>query len=111
MILSDLLGCAVYDSAGARLGVVSDARFVLDGPPEGLLAPPRLVGLIVSPRTSSSFLGYERQGLTQPWPVAQILRWWHRGSFLVLWEDLAGVRPDAVRLREGYTPYAPGLAA
>ncbi|WP_413248960.1 PRC-barrel domain-containing protein [Sinomonas flava] len=111
MILSDVLGAAVLDAEGKRLGVVSDLRFVLQGGPEALLAAPRLVGVLVSPRTASSFLGYERQGINQPWPIAQILSWRHRGSFLVLWDDLASLGPESVRLRKGYTAYEASLRA
>lgn len=110
MILGDLLGAPVRDSRGTRLGRVADARFVLDGPSHQLLADARLQGLVVSPRSASSFLGYERYGVTQPWPLAGLLRWRHRGSFLVLWEDIERLGPEGVSLREGYTAYSPVLA-
>ena len=74
-----------------------------------LLAEARLLGLVVSPHSVSSFLGYERTGLRQPWPLPAMLRWRHRGSFLVLWEDIAVIGAEAVRLREGFTAYAPEL--
>ncbi|MDR6989571.1 sporulation protein YlmC with PRC-barrel domain [Paenarthrobacter nitroguajacolicus] len=105
MILTDMMGCDVTDNDGQRLGEVSDVRFAVDAAPGQLLSQARLVGIVVSPRTASSFLGYERQGLTQPWPVAQLLRWWHRGSFLVLWEDIAMVGAREVSLRPGFSAY------
>jgi sporulation protein YlmC with PRC-barrel domain len=109
MILGDLLGAKVYDDDGARLGRVADVRFVLDGVPQQLMAEARLLGLVVSPHSVSSFLGYERTGLRQPWPLPAMLRWRHRGSFLVLWEDIAVIGAEAVRLREGFTAYTPEL--
>lgn len=109
MILTDVLGSDVRAHDGVRLGEVSDVRFALDSTPTQLLSHARLVGIVVSPRTASSFLGYERQELTQPWPVAQLLRWRHRGSFLVLWEDIAAMGPREVTLRSGFTPYDGGL--
>ena len=109
MILADMLGREVVDSNGDRLGEVSDFRFALDSAPTQLLSQARLVGIIVSPRTASSFLGFERQGMTQPWPVAQLLRWWHRGSFLVLWEDVAVMGASEVVLRPDFVPYESGL--
>lgn len=109
MILGDLLGTPVHDADGGRVGRVADARFVLDGPPNQLVAEPRLLGLVVSPHSVASFLGYERNGLTRPWLLARILRWRHRGSFLVLWEDISMVGPHSVRLRPGYTRYSPAL--
>lgn len=109
MILGDLLGTPVYASDGTRLGRVADARFVIDGSQHQLMADARLMGLVVSPHSASSFLGYERTGLTQPWPLAGLLRWRHRGSFLVLWADIAELGTGSVRLREGFTPYNPTL--
>ncbi|MDT0169696.1 PRC-barrel domain containing protein [Pseudarthrobacter sp. BRE9] len=106
MILGDLLSTPVHDADGGRLGRVADARFVLDGAPHQLMAEPRLLGLVVSPHSVASFLGYERNGLTRPWLLARILRWRHRGSFLVLWEDIAMVGPRSVRLRPGFTRYS-----
>ncbi|MDQ0635007.1 sporulation protein YlmC with PRC-barrel domain [Arthrobacter pascens] len=108
MILGDLLGRAVHDSDGVKLGRVADARFVVDGAPQQLMAEARLLGLVVSPHSVSSFLGYERTGVTQPWPLPRMLRWRHRGSFLVMWEDIA-VMGESVRLREGFTAYSPEL--
>ena len=69
MILSDLLGSPVLDASGERLGQVVDARFVLDGPPDGLLAAARLHALVVSPHAHSSFDGYERTGVDAPAPL------------------------------------------
>lgn len=110
MILTDVLGSRVHASEGTYLGRVADARFVLDQPPPGqLLAGARLQGLIVSPHSAGSFMGYERNNVNRPWPVAQILKWWHRGSFLVLWEDIEVMGPEVVRLREGFSAYDPGL--
>lgn len=109
MILGDLLGTAVHDADGGRLGRVADARFVVDGPAQQLMAEPRLLGLVVSPHSVASFLGYERNGVTRPWPLAHLLRWRHRGSFLVLWEDIGMIGPEAVRLRPGFIRYSPEL--
>jgi len=109
MILGDLLGTPVLDADGGRLGRVADVRFVLDGTPHQLMAEPRLLGLVVGPHSASSFMGYERNGLTRPRLIARILRWRHRGSFLVLWEDIAVMGTDAVRLRPGFTRYSAAL--
>ncbi|MBT2515787.1 PRC-barrel domain-containing protein [Arthrobacter sp. ISL-30] len=107
MILSNLLGSEVRDAEGRKVGHIADVRFVLDGPPGQLLAAARLHGLIVSPHSAASFLGYERYNVTQPWPLAQLLRWRHRGSFLVLWEDVARMDSGIVDLRQNYTEYDP----
>ncbi|TQJ57994.1 hypothetical protein FBY30_0195 [Arthrobacter sp. SLBN-83] len=109
MILGDLLGTPVLDADGGRLGRVADVRFVLAGTPHQLMAEPRLLGLIVGPHSAASFLGYERNGLTRPHLIARFLRWRHRGSFLVLWEDVAQVGARSVRLRPGFTRYSAAL--
>lgn len=109
MILGDLLGTPVHDADGGRLGRVADVRFVLDGTPHQLMAEPRLLGLVIGPHSTASFMGYERNGLAHPWLVARVLRWRHRGSFLVLWEDIAVVGARSVRLRPGFTRYSTAL--
>jgi sporulation protein YlmC with PRC-barrel domain len=100
MILSDLLRSDVVDASGARVGRVVDVRFRLEGAGDPSVA--RVVGLIVSPRTASSFLGYERAALGRPVILDRILRWVHRGSFLVPWADVARMNDQGVRLRPGY---------
>ena len=62
----------------------------------------RVVGVLVSPRTGTSFLGYERTDVTAPWPVPQLVRRRHRGTFLVPWDDVAAVAPGEVRLAAGF---------
>lgn len=111
MILGDILGTPVHNAAGTRLGRVADARFVVDGRPGHLMAEARLLGIVISPHSAASFLGYERTGVTQPWPLANILRWRHRGSILVMWPDIARISTDSVQLREGFTAYRPDLDA
>jgi hypothetical protein len=100
MILSDLLDARVLGDDGAPLGYVVDVRFVLDGPPDGPLAAPRLHGLLVSPRTGTSFLGFERRDVRSPWPIARWYRWRHRGTFLAHWSDVAAVDDAGVHLRD-----------
>jgi len=112
MILSDLLDARVHDAAGRALGFVVDVRLVLDGPPDGVLAPPRLHGLLVSPRTGTSFLGYERTDENAPAVLARWFRRRHRGTFLVLWDDVAASGTDegpGVVLRDGYRRWDPAL--
>lgn len=113
MLLSELLGTIVRDSIGKRIGVVVDVRFVLDGPPSGqgagTLAEARLHGVLVSPRASTSFAGYERTGVNRPWLIAHFLAWRERGTVLVLWTDVEAVGGGELRLRRGATFYSPAL--
>jgi len=107
MILGDLLDAPVHDGAGRPLGFVVDVRLVLDGPVTGLLAAPRVHALLVSPRTGTSFLGYERTDVRSPALLARFLRWRHRGTFLVDWSDVAVATGDAVTLVDGYRRWSP----
>ncbi|WP_243075529.1 PRC-barrel domain containing protein [Microbacterium sp. SS28] len=98
MILSELLGCRVRTPSGETLGTVVDARF-RRGPGgrrrEGEL---ELIALIVSPRSRSSFYGYERGQVRHPVVLAAIIRYLHRGSRLVPWECVDRIVEGEVRL-------------
>jgi hypothetical protein len=108
MLLSDLVGLPVT-TAGLRVGYVNDVRFVLDGPPDGHLARPRLHGLVVSPHRRGSFLGYERVDVDRPRLINSFLARRHAGSVLVLWPDVSAVDQEGVRLVAGYHRYDPRL--
>jgi hypothetical protein len=109
MLLTELLECAVVAAAGERIGAVVDARFAIDGTPGRLLAEPRLVGLLVSPRSRTSMWGYERTNVRAPWPIAHYLRHVHRGLFMATWSDIARIDEGTVELREGYERHDPRL--
>jgi hypothetical protein len=102
MILSDILDRPVFDETGTKIGFAVDVRFVLDGAPTQLLAGALLHQILVSPRTSSSFLGYERTGISSPWPLGKLLERRHRGSYFVGWKDVAKFGSDGVHLRPGF---------
>ncbi|HEY0248852.1 MAG TPA: PRC-barrel domain-containing protein [Gryllotalpicola sp.] len=112
MRLSELIGLEVRTAEGETLGRVVDARLVLDGPPSGhgtgALAAPRLHGLLVSPRSRDSFLGYERTDVDRPALLARLLRRRQRGTALVLWRDVAAVG-ETIGLRPGAQRYSPQL--
>lgn len=131
MILSDLLDAPVRGPDGAPLGYVVDVRLALDvlaeddGPGgredredrplresvagRSAVGRARVVGVLVSPRTGRSFLGYERTDARAPWPFPQLVRRRHRGSYLVRWEDVAAVEDGTVRLAARYTELDPAL--
>ena len=109
MQLSDLLGVSVFDAAGRRLGTVTDVRLAIRGNLDSHPGPPSVFGLVVSPRTGSSYLGYERTDVRRPVVLAALLRWRHRGTFLTLWTDLHTVGTDRITVRDGYRRYSPLL--
>jgi hypothetical protein len=109
MLLSKLLGLRVIDAGQHPVGTVIDVRLTIAGDPEHNPPTPRVLGLVISPRTRSSFLGYERSDADAPVILAALLRWRHRGTFVAAWEDVARVGSDLVRLRPGYTRFSPVL--
>lgn len=109
MQLSKLLGLRVVDYGSHAVGTVVDVRLAVAGAPQNDPPTPRVFGLIISPRTRSSYLGYERSGANAPALIAAIARWRHRGTFLAAWEDVARVGNATVTLRAGYTRYSAAL--
>jgi len=109
MLLSKLLGLRVVDAGSHPVGTVVDVRLTIAGDPEHDPPKPRVLGLVVSPRTRSSFLGYERATADAPVMIAALLRWRHRGTFVAAWDEVSRVGSDVVRLRPGYTRYSPVL--
>jgi hypothetical protein len=106
MQLSKLLGLQVIDAAQHPVGTVVDVRLTMSGDPHHDPAAPQVVGLVISPRTRSSFLGYERSDADAPVILAALFRWRHRGTFLAAWEDVARVGSGLVKLRAGYTRHS-----
>ena len=106
MQLSRLLGVSVIDAGQHRVGTVIDVRLALTGDPQHNPPRPRVLGLVISPRTKASFLGYERSGAKAPIMLVALERWRHRGTFLAAWDDVARVGSDLIRLRSGYTRYS-----
>jgi sporulation protein YlmC with PRC-barrel domain len=109
MQLSDLLGLPVCDSDGTTLGALIDVRLSVSGDMDDRPNPPKVFGIIVSPHSSSSYLGYERRRVDSPRVLASLLRWRHRGTFLALWSDVDDVDRRRVTLRRGATKYSPVL--
>jgi len=109
MQLSKLLGLRVVDAGSHPVGTVVDVRLVVAGDRGNDPPTPRVFGLVISPRTRSSYLGYERSGSNAPLLLAALARWRHRGTFLAAWEDVARLGTAKVTLRPGYTKYSPVL--
>jgi hypothetical protein len=105
VIITYLLGARVFGPD--FLGFVTDVRFTLDTQSIGL--PARLYGIIVSPHARSSSLGFERSGVRSPWPIAALVRWRHRGSFLVRWADIERLDERRIQLRQGFERASPEL--
>lgn len=109
MFLGDVLGAPVL-ADGERVGFVNDVRFYLpDRTPGQLVGTPEVYAIVVCPRRGGSFDGFERTEMAAPWLLAHWFRWRTRGSFLVLWDDLASWGPGGVDLRPGAARWSPKL--
>lgn len=106
MQLSKLLGSRVIDADSYPVGTVVDVRLTVSGDLHDDPQTPRVLGLVISPRTRSSYLGYERSGANAPVILAALARWRHRGTFLAAWEDVARVGTTEVTLRPDFTKYS-----
>ncbi len=104
MFLGDLIGKPVLQ-AGEKVGYVVDVRLFVPDRSEGqVVGTPVVHGVVVCPRRTGSFVGYERTEASEPRLLAAFFEWRGRGSFLALWPDLlewgdSGVelKPDATR--------------
>jgi len=86
MRLTDVLDAEVVGRDGARIGRVSDVRLVQDGPILGEWgAAFRIRDLIVTPRRTADWFGYERPEMNGPWMLNALFRFVHRGAVLVDW--------------------------
>jgi hypothetical protein len=104
MIITDLLGSRVFGPD--FLGFVSDARFFLESKTEGQSA--RLCGILISPH--AFILAWLRTlRVRSPWPIAALVRWRHRGSFLVRWSDIERLEVGRIQLRPGFERASPEL--
>ncbi|MBM7242770.1 hypothetical protein HQO38_16780 [Rhodococcus fascians] len=110
MRLSELLDIPVHDSDGRRIGWVIDVRFRATESRSGdEIEPPELVGLLINSKNRSTYLGYERRDLRSPRLIASIVRWRHRGTWLVSWSDVYSVEASRVTLRPGHRRHSPML--
>ena len=99
MRASDVLGARVVDVDGAYVGDVSDVRLVQDGPILGTWgAAFRVEGIVVSPRNTGSYLGYDRGTVRGPWLVKAIVTWLHRHAVYVPWEDVTSCADHRVEV-------------
>ncbi|MDV3126939.1 hypothetical protein M1247_18600 [Mycobacterium sp. 21AC1] len=103
MQLSRLLGLPVVDAGHHRVGTVIDVRLSVAGDRDDNPKAATVTGLIVSPRSRSSYLGYERTGINAPAMLGALAQWRHRGTFLAGWDDLARIGSEQVTLRPGYS--------
>ena len=109
MFLGDVIGAPAL-ADGERIGYLSDVRFfVPHRSPGQQVGSPEVHSVVICPRRTGSFLGYERTGVREPWLLATYYRWRSRGSFLVLWSDVVAWGEGGIDLRPGAVRWSPEL--
>ncbi|MFB9685047.1 hypothetical protein [Amycolatopsis plumensis] len=104
MRAGDLIGRPVRDPAGRDLGAIREIRAEATPGNDGL---PQLVvrGVIVG-RTRVRLFGYQRHDQRGPVPLVRLIRWVHRHSRYVAWEDV-DTSDRLVRVRRPFEELAP----
>jgi hypothetical protein len=88
VLISDLIGAAVVDADGKRLGKVTDVRLVQDGPYiEGFGNALRVDSLVIGRDGIANRLGYARGGVHGPWLVRRLASAVEGKAWLVPWTD------------------------
>jgi sporulation protein YlmC with PRC-barrel domain len=96
--MNDFLEATVVDREGRTLGQVLDVRI---RPEPGERARLLFTGLVVGRGRPGSFLGYDRRGDMGPWVVSRLVRWLHRHSGYLAWDDVTDVDWEARRITAG----------
>ncbi len=96
MRASDLVGRAVVDDRGRRLGHVNDLRAVDDGAAGGRAHDVRIDALLVGVHHVGSSLGYTRDQQRGPWLVRTIVRALHRDVTVVPWDRVVSTGESVV---------------
>ena len=99
MKATDLIGCAVFDSAGERIGHVHDLRLESDGKPEDGNWRCRLTGLVCGDRAAIGHrLGYGVGDMAGPWPLTTLFGRRRGRSLTVPWRQVDRLQPGRITL-------------
>lgn len=109
LMLSDLLGAPVHEGERA-IGHVVDVRFVVEESAGASLGRARMLGLLVGTHRHVGFLGYERDDMRAPVPLAWLLKRRRAECHLVEMADVESFTGGVVRVREGHRRWSPVLA-
>lgn len=108
LMLSDLLGAPVIEGE-RHIGHVVDLRFLVEESAGEALGRARLLGLLVGTHRHVGFLGYERDDMRAPAPLAWLLKRRRSACHLVETADVVSFADGVVRVREGHRRWSPVL--
>ena len=98
---------ALYNT-GAKPLVIVDLRLELSSAGLSFVAPSQTFRSSMEPK-AGDVDDFPHPYVCLLYTSARLLSWRSRGSFLVLWTDLAAWSPTTVELRAGATRYSPEL--
>jgi hypothetical protein len=99
MKATDLIGCAVFDSDGQKLGHVHDLRLEAHGKPEDGDWRCRLTGLVCGGSIAIGHrLGYGVGDMAGPWPLTALFGRRRRRKLIVRWRDVDQLQPGRLTL-------------
>lgn len=100
MRAAELIGCDVYDSAGAHVGHVHDLRLEATGTPGSPEWHCYLTGLTCGKNAIGHRLGYGTGDMAGPWPLKTLFGWRRRrGNLDIDWSDVAEFSRPTITLR------------
>jgi hypothetical protein len=86
--MTDLLGMQVRFADGHDGDDVVDVRLAPSTRVPGPLAELVVDGLVVGRRRPGTLFGYDRYPDQGPWMIRTLVRWMHRGTGYLAWEDV-----------------------
>ncbi|WP_329056171.1 hypothetical protein OG738_21415 [Amycolatopsis sp. NBC_01488] len=104
MRAGDLIGRPARDATGRDLGAVRGIR--AEATPDSNGLPELVVRGVVVGRSRVRLFGLQRHDQRGPAPLVALIRWLHRHSRYVDWEDIDLSGPE-VRVRRPYAELAP----
>ncbi|MEU4253091.1 hypothetical protein AB0F15_37415 [Amycolatopsis sp. NPDC026612] len=104
MRAGELIGRPVRDVTGRDLGAIREIR--AEASPRGDGMPQLVVRGVIVGRTRVRLFGYQRHDQRGPASLVKLIRWLHRHSRYVPWEDIDVSGPEA-RVRRPFAELAP----
>jgi hypothetical protein len=104
MRAGELIGRPARDAAGRNLGAIREIR--TEATPRGDGLPELVVRGVIVGRTRVRLFGYQRHDQRGPAVLVAFVRWVHRHSRYVAWDDL-DLTETEIRVRRPFAELAP----
>ncbi|MGV9360020.1 hypothetical protein [Amycolatopsis sp. NPDC003731] len=94
MRAGELIGRPARDTTGRDLGAIREIR--AEATPRADGVPELVVRGVIVGRTRIRLFGYQRHDQRGPAPLVALIRWLHRHSRYVAWEDVDTSGPEVL---------------